>query len=82
MASDYDSTRLSNESRALICEKLCNEIQIYKEILRSSVNLSGENFRSSIFKKVQRCPKEARAETCAEPLPDITDKLVNFDLNF
>lgn len=81
-ASDHVSTHLSNESRALICEKLCNEIQIYKKILRNSVNLSEEDVQNSIYEMVQRCPREARAETCAEPLPDITDKLVNLDLYF
>ena len=68
---------LSDESKALICEKLCNEIQTYKKILRKSINLSEEQVMESIKELNGSCPHVAVAETCSSPLPNITEKLVN-----
>jgi hypothetical protein len=66
---------LKDESRVLICEKLCNEIQVYKRILRESVNLSEDQMEESIVELSHSCPIEAAATSCVTPLPDITDKL-------
>jgi len=68
---------LSEESKKLVCDKLCNEIQVYKEILRRSINLSEEQVEESIRELSESCPRETAASTCVQPLPNITDKLVN-----
>ncbi|KAL3784451.1 hypothetical protein HJC23_002495 [Cyclotella cryptica] len=67
---------LSDESRVLICEKLCNEIQVYKQILKVSVNLIEEQIQESISELKLSCPIEAEAQSCGIPLPDITEKLL------
>eukprot|EP00804_Cyclotella_cryptica_P028033 CCRYP_003894-RA/>CCRYP_003894-RA protein AED:0.00 eAED:0.00 QI:171/-1/1/1/-1/1/1/2577/1135 len=77
-ASGDKLKHLSDESRTLICEKLCNEIQMYKKILRNSINLSEEQVKESIIEEMmESCPVEAKSEQCKDPLPDITNKLVN-----
>ncbi|KAL7489688.1 hypothetical protein ACHAW6_015376 [Cyclotella cf. meneghiniana] len=76
-ASGDKLKHLSDESRMLICEKLCNEIQVYKKILRDSINLSEEQVQESIEEMMETCPVEAASEQCNDPLPNITDKLVN-----
>eukprot|EP00956_Cyclotella_meneghiniana_P039386 scaffold170964_cov126-Cyclotella_meneghiniana.AAC.1 len=68
---------LSAESKTLICEKLCNEIQTYKKILRKSINLSEEQVMESIKELNESCPLIAFAETCSSPLPNITEKLID-----
>lgn len=70
-----DEKYLSNYSRSLICEKLCNEIQVYKKILSISINLIEEEVEQSIEELKKNCPLEAEATACASILPDITDKL-------
>ena len=40
---------LSDESRMLVCEKLCNEIQVYKRILNISINLSTKQLEESLL---------------------------------
>ncbi|KAL7480649.1 hypothetical protein ACHAW6_006322 [Cyclotella cf. meneghiniana] len=68
---------LSDKSRALICEKLCNEIQVYKRILKVSVNLTAKQIKESIAELKHSCPIEAEATSCGTPLPDITEKLLS-----
>lgn len=69
---------LTDESRGLICTKLCNEIQVYKRILRESVNLNAEQVQESMVELNRSCPIEAAATSCGSPLPDIADKLMRF----
>jgi hypothetical protein len=76
LASDEKSKYLSHESKRLICAKLCNEIQNYKKILRLSINLSEEQVQESVDELGLGCPKEAFATTCNDPMPNITDKLI------
>ena len=45
---EFDEKYLSNYSKSLICEKLCNEIQVYKKILSVSINLDKEDVDQSI----------------------------------
>ncbi len=68
---------LSDESRALICEKLCNEILVYRKILTVSVNLNIEMVQKSIEEVAMSCPNEASATSCHSVLPDITEKLIS-----
>jgi hypothetical protein len=69
---------LSDQSRELVCEKLCNEIQVYKRILGVSVNLSEEQVEQSLDELKLSCPKEAEAVSCDTSFPDITDKLMAY----
>lgn len=68
---------LSDESRRLICAKLCNEIQVYKEILRLSINLSEKQVQESVDEVANSCPIEALTTTCNFAMPNITDKLIH-----
>jgi len=72
-----DEKYLSDESRALICEKLCNEIQVYRKILTVSVNLNIEQVHQSMKEVAMSCPNEASATSCHSVLPDITEKLIS-----
>lgn len=67
---------LSEDSKELICERLCNEIQVYKKILRRSINLSEKQVSESIEELTRSC-SNAALDSCPSPLPDITEKLVN-----
>lgn len=71
-----DEKYLSDESRALICEKLCNEIQVYRKILSVSINLNDEQVQQSMEEVENSCPSEASATSCHSVLPDITAKLI------
>ena len=66
---------VSDESSVLLCERLCNEIQVYKHILKVSINLSEDQVQQSIDELAVSCPIEAESTSCNTPLPDITDKL-------
>jgi hypothetical protein len=72
-----DEKFLSDKSRALLCERLCNEIQVYKKILHISVNLNEEQIRQSMEEVKKSCPTEAVATSCSMALPDITEKLIS-----
>lgn len=76
-ASGDELKYLSDKSKGLICEKLCNEIQNYKKILRLSINLSEKKVQESIDELMNSCPVEAMADTCNFPMPDITEKLIH-----
>lgn len=81
--SNHFINRLSDESRMLLCEHLCNEIQIYKRILARSINLTREQYLQSLEELKKSCPKEAAmdatmmyASSCPLPIPDIRQKLM------
>lgn len=67
---------LSEESRVALCHELCNEIQIYKSILERAANLDEMQLQVSLDELAAKCPEEATAEICPDPLPDISQKLV------
>lgn len=66
---------LSDESKVVLCQVLCNEIQFYKKILRSAVNLMEEDFFVSMEELKSSCPLEAMRDDCDEDEPDITEKI-------
>ena len=76
-ASDDKLKYLSDQSKRMICSKLCNEIQIYKKILRLSINLNETQVQDSIDELLSSCPIEALSTSCIAPMPNITDKLIN-----
>lgn len=55
---------LSKRSQANICKVLCDEIQIYKRILREAINLDASDYEISLQELVQRCPKQATVDSC------------------
>ncbi|KAL3766126.1 hypothetical protein ACHAWO_008517 [Cyclotella atomus] len=67
---------LSDESKVLVCERLCNEIQVYKYILDKSINLNQKQVEESLEELKLSCPVEAAASSCETVLPDITEKLM------
>ena len=73
--SDEDDLYLSNDSISILCQALCNEIQIYKKILHQALNLSQDQLRVSLMELEAKCPHEAIAEGCSDVIPDISEKL-------
>lgn len=74
-SSSKDGKYLSDASKALVCERLCNEIQVYKFILNASINLSKKQVQESLEELKLSCPAVAEATSCMALLPDITEKL-------
>jgi hypothetical protein len=66
---------LSNTSKVVLCEVLCNEIQIYKSLIRSAINLNVEDMELSIQELSITCPKEAKEDVCKYDKPDIYKKI-------
>jgi len=51
---------LSVEGRANLCRALCEEIQMYKRLLRAAANLDADRRRISIDELLRSCPNEVR----------------------
>lgn len=68
---------LSEDSRFALCKALCNEIQVYKAILRSALNLMEEDVHISLEELRLQCPVEAASEVCDAEKPDITEKILD-----
>ncbi|EED86219.1 predicted protein [Thalassiosira pseudonana CCMP1335] len=73
--TNADDLNISDESQNILCKALCNEIQIYKQILQMAQNLELSQVQESLEELKLKCPVEAVAERCYEALPDITQKL-------
>ena len=56
---------LSEKSQALLCEALCEEIQIYKRLLREAVNLNKRDYAQSLAEIQESCPLQASANSCS-----------------
>ena len=72
---DEDELYLSDESISILCQALCNEIQIYKKILHQALNLSQDQLGVSLMELEAKCPHEAIAAECLDVIPDIREKL-------
>ena len=66
---------LSDSSKVELCRVLCNEIQIYKEIISRSMNLNDDEVTEAMVELSKSCPKEARESVCSTKLPDIRYKM-------
>lgn len=66
---------LSPDSRMALCKALCNEIQVYKTILRRAVNFIEEDVQISFQELRLQCPIETERDICDVPMPDITEKI-------
>jgi len=61
---EKDDFYLSPESKANICHSLCEEIQMYKQILAQAENLDESDFEMSMKELDLSCPVEARLTKC------------------
>ena len=66
---------LSDTAKVVLCETLCNEIQVYKQILKRAQNINKQQYMESMKELMASCPKEAVEETCTDPKPDIREKI-------
>ena len=73
--ANRDDSYISSESLKLLCQALCNEIQIYKQILSVARNLDRGQVAESLDALALKCPVERRIDTCTEPMPDIRKKI-------
>eukprot|EP00581_Thalassiosira_minuscula_P018248 CAMPEP_0183718466 /NCGR_PEP_ID=MMETSP0737-20130205/11706_1 /TAXON_ID=385413 /ORGANISM="Thalassiosira miniscula, Strain CCMP1093" /LENGTH=532 /DNA_ID=CAMNT_0025948025 /DNA_START=142 /DNA_END=1740 /DNA_ORIENTATION=+ len=67
---------LSKHSKIALCQTLCNEIQVYKDLLRRAINLNDADVKSSMDELKEVCPMEARERRCLERRPYIKRKIV------
>lgn len=70
---DENGTVLSPTALKNFCDALCEEIQVYKEILERAENLLPKERDESLGTLYAHCPKESRSATC----PKRDSKLVN-----
>ena len=75
--SNEEELYLSDESTAILCKALCNEIQQYKHILKRAINISNEQLQVSLDELKRKCPDEVVKDTCRQELPGIEEKLIN-----
>ena len=66
---------LSDTAKVVLCETLCNEIQVYKQILKRAQNINKQQYIESMKELMASCPKEAAEETCTDAKPDIREKV-------
>mmetsp|Transcript_35017 Transcript_35017/g.84739 ORF Transcript_35017/g.84739 Transcript_35017/m.84739 type:complete len:412 (-) Transcript_35017:202-1437(-) len=57
-------TFLSEKSQVLLCDALCEEIQVYKRLLGEAVNLSKRDYAQSIAELQESCPLQASTDSC------------------
>lgn len=69
---------LSPSSKETLCKVLCNEIQVYKDILKRAINLNDDDVEESIGALMKSCPKEAEETACFEDRPNIYDKVLDY----
>jgi hypothetical protein len=55
---------LSDVARQRICRYLCDEIQVYKGLLRTALNLKTSDIETSMQELKMKCPVEALSSTC------------------
>ena len=66
---------LSESSKVVLCRVLCNEIQVYKDIIRRAINFNDDDVEQTMDELRQTCPWEAGESTCVEARPDIRQKI-------
>ncbi|KAL7464941.1 hypothetical protein ACHAXS_006723 [Conticribra weissflogii] len=69
---------LGDEERILLCRELCQEIMVYKKILRMALNIDDEAYETSINELREVCPTEADAVKCSFRKPDISEKINHY----
>mmetsp|Transcript_23471 Transcript_23471/g.48118 ORF Transcript_23471/g.48118 Transcript_23471/m.48118 type:complete len:445 (-) Transcript_23471:143-1477(-) len=69
---------LGDEERMLLCRELCQEIMVYKRILRKALNIDDSAYEKSIDELRDVCPTEADAVKCTFRKPDISEKINHY----
>jgi len=59
-----DEKYLTDDAKKLLCAHLCDEIQVYKELLRKAVNLRPEQVDQSMQELRKTCPIQADIPAC------------------
>ena len=59
-SSSSPNKALSRQGRLNLCKALCEEIQIYKQLLQLAVNIDAEREDESLDELLQTCPNESR----------------------
>jgi hypothetical protein len=60
----YDEKFLTEDSKRLVCEQLCDEIQVYKDLLFRAANLNATDVEQSLSELRRSCPREADLSAC------------------
>lgn len=55
---------LSKKARILVCAALCDDIQVYKDIVRRAINLNATQVEATMVDLRHSCPVEADVESC------------------
>ena len=55
---------LSKQGLANLCEVMCEEIVIYRQLFHAAANLGEGDFRGMMDKLTKRCPHESRTSIC------------------
>lgn len=66
---------LSDSSKFILCQTLCNEIQVYKDIIKRAINFNDNDRHATIEELLKSCPKEAMSSACAENRPRMRHKI-------
>ena len=66
---------LSDEAKTALCELLCNEIQVYKELIRGAINLNDDDVDESMEELRRTCPREAMDDTCLHERPGFCERI-------
>eukprot|EP00571_Detonula_confervacea_P003914 CAMPEP_0172325416 /NCGR_PEP_ID=MMETSP1058-20130122/53971_1 /TAXON_ID=83371 /ORGANISM="Detonula confervacea, Strain CCMP 353" /LENGTH=493 /DNA_ID=CAMNT_0013041955 /DNA_START=202 /DNA_END=1683 /DNA_ORIENTATION=- len=74
-AKNLTELYLSDDSKIALCQVLCNEIQVYKDIIKRAINFNGDDVQQSMEELLQTCPKETMDSTCGEHRPSMRHKI-------
>jgi len=66
---------LSKQSKVALCQVLCNEIQVYKDLIRGAINLNAADVNATLEELEGVCPKEAVEDNCSRERPNIRRKI-------
>ncbi len=67
---------LSESSKHALCKVLCNEIQVYKDLIKKAVNLNEVAIEETMQELKEVCPKEAaHKHGCWQPRPNFKKRI-------
>jgi len=58
--------QVSPQARRLLCQALCEEIQLYKKILHRAINLNSDQVQESLDELAKSCPEQSAAQNCSK----------------
>ena len=63
-------------------QALCNEIQVYKDIIKRAINLNENDIAQTMEELHESCPKEAVESTCREDRPNFQSRVEDYKGDF